>query len=245
MKTVTKGKSLNVLMKTAAILSTVILATSAFGQTATSTSNSGSSSSAQVNSQAMAAASGGYSNAQIYLDQRTPSEITTHHGYSGSYTVRSAPAVQPPSMGSGHPCSLSSSVGISLIGGGAGGGNSRVDEACLLAQMGQGSAALIMIARRDSEACLALRQVGTIPANSACSASERRQASQAAQRAAFAASAPSRTVPARAAPAQTARSISSYVNCSRREDGAILARKQRGAPYNDAQVASYCRAQMQ
>ncbi|MBY5973639.1 hypothetical protein [Pseudooceanicola marinus] len=222
-----------------ALFVSAMLATTAAGQSASSGSSSSSSSSAQVSTSSTSSAAGGHSNAQIYLDQRTPGEITTNHRYGGSYTVRNAPAVQPPSMGSGHPCSLSSSVGISLIGGGAAGGNSRVDEACLLAQMGQGQAALIMIARRDSEACQALRQVGTLPPNSVCTANERRQATQV-QRAAFAAT----TTPRRAT-TQAPRPLSSYVTCSRRDDGVILARKLRGTPFNDEQVADYCRSTMQ
>jgi hypothetical protein len=65
-------------------------------------------------------------------------------------------------------------VGISIIGGGVSGGAMKIDEACLLAQMGQGEAALIMIARRDVEACQALRSVGRIPASSRCTAAEKR-----------------------------------------------------------------------
>lgn len=125
-------------------------------QSSESGANSSSSSSTDVESAASANASGGNSNAQIYLDQRGPSSLSTQHSYSGKYTVRSAPSVQPPSMGSGHPCALGGSIGISLIGGGAAAGLNRVDDACLLAQMGQGQAALIMIARRDEEACKAL-----------------------------------------------------------------------------------------
>ncbi|WP_160891637.1 MULTISPECIES: hypothetical protein [Pseudooceanicola] len=232
-------------MTVAAIVATSLLwSVSATAQTTTTTSNAGSSSasSAQVESSAGAYASGGTggnsnSNAQIYIDQSTPETITTRQQYTGKYTVRSAPAVQPPSMGSGHPCALASSIGISLIGGGAAGGLGRVDEACLLAQMGQGQAALLMIARRDSEACVALRQVGTIPSNSVCSATERRQAARA-QRA----SAPQ--VSRQAATPATPRPIASYVRCSRRSDGKILAQRQRGTPYTDAQVADYCRGQI-
>lgn len=142
-----------------------------------------------------------------------------------------------PSMGSGHPCALSNSIGISLIGGGAAGGLSRVDEACLLAQMGQGQAALIMIARRDSEACFALRQVGTIPAGSVCSASDRRSTVQARRTTVS-------TMNQQATTRTTPAPISRYVSCSKRSDGKILARKQMGAPYTNEQVAAYCRSQI-
>ena len=197
-----------------------------------SNASSSSSSSAQVESSASASASGGYSNSQIYLDQRGPDSSRVQHNYSGSYTVRSAPPVQPPSMGSGHPCSMGGSIGISLIGGGASGGLTRVDEACLLAQMGQGQAALIMIAQRDPQACAALRQVGTIPAGSICSASERRAAERAQRRQAGTLS---------FAAEQPASRIGRYVTCSRNAKGQLVARKRPGTPFSDDQIAQFCR----
>lgn len=222
-------------MTSAAIMFTasMLWTSSAAAQTVFSNSSSSSSSSAEVESSASASASSGSSNAQIYLDQSGPTSVHSQHEYSGSYTMRSAPAVQPPSMGSGHPCALSGSIGFSIIGGGAAGGLSRVDEACLLAQMGQGQAALIMIARRDSEACLALRQVGSLPANSVCSASERRAAARA------------QPVAMSATTTQTAQPVSNYVTCTRNDDGQIVARKQRGTPYSDQQISTYCRQQLQ
>lgn len=244
-RSVTFKKEMNVpILAKVTLVATALLATAFCGsvataQSATSGSSSSSSSSATVDSSAVASASGGYSNAQIYLDQSTPGTISSNHNYSGSYEVRSAPAVQPPSMGSGHPCAISGSIGISLIGGGASGGLSRVDEACLLAQMGQGNAALIMIARRDSEACFALRQVGSIPSNSQCSASDRRAAAQVSRA--------QSAQPIRASSSSSSKtvvSIARYVTCSRDSDGGIRARKLRGAPFSNDQVASYCRAQM-
>ncbi len=104
-------------------------------------------------------ASGAQSASVLYLDQRTG---------NGTATLKTAPPVSAPSMGSGHPCGLSMSGGISIIGGGASAGSTYVDEACLLAQMGQGEAALIMIAKRDGDACRALRQVGRIASTSVC-----------------------------------------------------------------------------
>ena len=44
--------------------------------------------------------------------------------------------------------------------------------------MGQGEAALIMIAQRDPDACKALRQVGRIGASSVCTPAEKRAARQ-------------------------------------------------------------------
>lgn len=144
---------------------------SIFGAAKAQEATSSSSASANVTSTATASSAGG----SVYIagnPSDTASTVTYRGGYdvkqSGTSTIRSAPAVQAPSMGSGHPCAMSGSVGISIIGGGVSGGNMKVDEACLLAQMGQGEAALIMIARRDREACLALRSVGRIPSNSVC-----------------------------------------------------------------------------
>lgn len=215
------------------ISATAIWSSSAEAQTMNSNSTSSSSSSAQVESAASSSASGGTSNAQIYLDQRGNATTRAQHEYSGSYEVRSAPSIQPPSMGSGHPCGLGGSIGISLIGGGASGGVTQVDEACLLAQMGQGEAALIMIARRDPNACAALRQVGTIPSSSICSSSERRSAERAQRTAAnFVSRQPAAPPP-----------ISRFVTCSRNSDGQLVARKRGTVPYSDEQVAQFCRGQ--
>lgn len=207
-----------------------------------SESNSSSNSSAVVQSSAYSAASGGSGgaggsgyggsgyggNSQVYLDQRGPGTTKA--------TVRAAPAVQAPSMGSGHPCALGGSIGISIIGGGVSGGANKVDEACLLAQMGQGHAALIMIARRDSEACIALRQVGTIPSNSVCSSSER-QVAQRAQR--------TQRTQARSSTNQSSGpAIASMVTCSRNTSGQIVARKRSGSSFTDEQFANFCRGQM-
>ena len=115
----------------------------------------------------------------IYLDQSSGGKTEIRR--SGTTTLRTAPPVQAPSMGSGHPCGLGQSIGISVIGGGGAGGVTTVDEACLLAQMGQGEAALIMIAERDASACKALRTVERIPRNSLCTAAEKRAAAKAAK----------------------------------------------------------------
>ncbi len=114
----------------------------------------------------------------VYIDQSTkPGDYKTRTEVvnSGKYTVRSAPAVQAPSMGSGHPCGLGSSLGISIIGGGATGGATKVDDACLLLQAGATQAGLAMVAMRNPAACKALRSAGNIPANSVCSNEEKRR----------------------------------------------------------------------
>lgn len=144
-------------------------------QTVTNNTSSESSSEANVSVSSGASAS---SQGGSVIIAGAPSRTHTTVKNTGDYTVRSAPAVQAPSFGSGHPCAMAGSVGISIIGGGVSGGTMKIDEACLLAQMGQGEAALIMIARRDKEACYALRQVGRIPANSVCEKGEQRAVAQ-------------------------------------------------------------------
>lgn len=140
---------------------------SSHAQTATSQSGAASQSQSSANVQAGAA-----SNSAIVFN--TPSEtVQTNRGrvvqeYRGDYTVRSAPGILAPSMSSGHPCGLGSSVGISIIGGGGAGGNTRSDDACLLAQMGDTQAARIMIASRNPSACRALIASGQISAQSYC-----------------------------------------------------------------------------
>lgn len=226
----------------AILVTAVISASPVSAQSTNSNASSNSSSSAHVESSANASASGGTSNAQIYLDQRSGGTTRARHEYSGSYEVRSAPPVQPPSMGSGHPCGLGGSIGISLIGGGAAGGITQVDEACLLAQMGQGQAALVMIATRNPQACAALRQVGSIPSSSICSSSERRAAAR--SDSAASSFTPAQTVDVEPIDAASIGSISDYVTCSRNDSGQIVARKRGSAPFSDLQISQHCRGQI-
>lgn len=125
---------------TSAILS-MVMATGAFADVV-----SGSQSGAQA---------GAYSSVNV----TSPDDIT----------VRSAPDASAPSMSSGHPCAYSpASFGVSIIGGGASAGGMKIDDACLLAQMGERAAAIGMIAARNGEACVALRNAGRVSANSVC-----------------------------------------------------------------------------
>lgn len=238
-------RSISAAVATVSILASVAVSSlPAYAQTQSeSGANSSSSSSANVRSSAQASSSSGSSNAQIYLDQRGRAVSKTTHQYSGSYEVRSAPAVQPPSMGSGHPCGLSGSIGISIIGGGVGAGISQVDEACLLAQMGQGQAALMMIATRDPAACVALRKVGSIPGSSICSQDERREAERAERELNAIAAAPAFVAPVAAPEPTDFGLISDYVSCSRNDIGQLVARKTRTGPFSDDQIAQYCRDQ--
>lgn len=173
-------------MKFAVTLAAALLmGTASFAQTATgtgtATANSGSSSSA--NAGAIAHSGGGaggqaqQSQGQyLYLDQRTPGEVRStttsnvnvNERQSGTVRNEFAPAVSAPAMGSGHPCGMGNSLGISIIGGGATGGITRVDDACLLAQMGKTTAAMAMIAARSPAACAALVASGDISPDSNC-----------------------------------------------------------------------------
>jgi hypothetical protein len=66
-------------------------------------------------------------------------------------------------MSSGHPCAFAPvSVGVSVVGFGGAFGGQRIDDACLLAQMGERPAAMVMIAARNPAACQALMAVGRI-----------------------------------------------------------------------------------
>lgn len=103
--------------------------------------------------------------ARTYIDGRT---LLDQRG-GGDSTIRNAPQVSAPSMSSGHPCAFTpASASISIIGGGIGAGGQTVDNACLLAQMGEKQSALNMIAARDPAACRALVRSGRISANSYC-----------------------------------------------------------------------------
>lgn len=88
----------------------------------------------------------------------------------GNVTVNDrlqAPALAAPSMSSGHPCAYGTSFGLSLVGGAGSFGNSRIDDACLLAQMGYKDAAMVMVASRSGAAKNALERTGYIaPASS-------------------------------------------------------------------------------
>ena len=98
--------------------------------------------------------------------------------YSGSYRLENVPGVTPPGFSSGHPCAYAPvSFGVGIVGGGASAGGQRIDNACLLAQMGYTREAMAMIAARDPAAMAALEATGQVqgpstrPASSASSKS--------------------------------------------------------------------------
>lgn len=83
--------------------------------------------------------------------------------YDGSYRIENVPQVSAPGFSSGHPCAYAPlSGGIGVVGGGASLGGQRIDDACLLAQMGFTREAMAMIAARNPAAMVALRAGGKI-----------------------------------------------------------------------------------
>ena len=125
-----------------------------------STSTSNSLAAAQSAAGAVSQSSGGAGGAVIFNNPgNSRQEIVT----SGTQTIRSAPQVVAPSMSSGHPCAWAPlSVGVSVVGFGGAFGGQRIDDACLLAQMGVPQAAVLMIAARNPSACRALQAVGRV-----------------------------------------------------------------------------------
>jgi hypothetical protein len=129
-------------------------------------------SSATSASQAVSVAQGGAGgNVTFNTPSHTSADI--HQRHSGTQTLRTAPQVSAPSMSSGHPCAFAPvSMGVSVIGFGGAFGGQRIDDACLLAQMGVQDASISMIAARNPRACQALEAVGRIRAGS-CGGSRR------------------------------------------------------------------------
>jgi hypothetical protein len=83
--------------------------------------------------------------------------------------VATAPSLGGLALGGGHPCAYSPATAqISIIGGGAGIGGSKVDSACMLMVMGAAgdkkayTAAQLMIAARDPAACRAMETAGLV-----------------------------------------------------------------------------------
>lgn len=102
------------------------------------------------------------------------------NGNNSSVSIRDrkqAPAVfAPGGFSSGHPCAYGgSSFGLSVIGGGGsvGGNGNKIDEACMLAQMGYNDAAMALVAARSPEAAKALDATGHIQLQAAPVASTR------------------------------------------------------------------------
>lgn len=155
--------------------------------------------------------------ARTYIDGRT---LIDQRGGDGDATLRTAPQVSAPSMSSGHPCAYTpASGGLSIIGAGISAGGQTVDDACLLAQMGDNASAMHMIAARNPAACRALVAQGRIPRGSYCGSGG--------------SDAPS-------ASTKNVRPTVVGVTCGRRSDGAIVVKIARNANVNRANAVAYC-----
>lgn len=136
-----------------------------------------SSATAIAGASASAGASVRNSNTNVNTQGQLQGQSQSISGNNSSVNIRDrkqAPAHAAPSMSSGHPCAYGTSFGVSFVGGAVSGGGNKVDNACLLAQMGYGDAAMAMIAARDKGAYDALERAGYIaPAAAAPVASSR------------------------------------------------------------------------
>jgi hypothetical protein len=135
---------------------------------------------------------------------------------TGTRTLKTAPDVIAPSLGSGHPCMINTSVGISIIGGGASGGRGEVDYGCMMmrsASAVDNMAGRYYYAGKNVDACIAFRNAGAIVANYACSEKEKRAKRRARE---LAAQQPTATM-------SFAPVVSNklYEKCYRREDGML------------------------
>jgi len=142
-----------------------------------SASSSNSLAAAQAAAGAVSRSEGGSNN----LVFNNPANVTSNgrlHNTYGTQTIRTAPQVVAPSMSSGHPCAYAPiSVALSVIGFGGAIGGQVVDDACLLAQMGERPSSVSMIAARNPRACRALEANGRVPYGS-CGGGYGKQAAQ-------------------------------------------------------------------
>lgn len=140
-----------------AVILLIGLTVGAFAQSSESTA--GSEASAEVNVSTGAAAGAAINNygQKAGRDNRVYAEVAT------------APSLGGLALGGGHPCAYSPATAqISIIGGGAGIGGSKVDSACMLMVMGAAGdpkaykAAQLMLAARDPAACKAMEAAGMV-----------------------------------------------------------------------------------
>jgi hypothetical protein len=189
----------------ATIAVAALCAAPAYAQQARSVAGAQAISGSNAQSSSGAIAGGGTSSVNILPN---PSATTSNNKVD---TIPSG--VVGPGFGSGHPCAYSPvSIGVAVIGAGVSGGGQKVDEACLLAQMGYSQEAMYIIASRDRRACLALRSAGKIGPGS-CGGSDKTgvigtgNTAQAAVR------------PAAVASTQEAGQPSGYTRCVRSDKG--------------------------
>lgn len=131
--------------------------TAAFAQSSNSQSASEASANVEVASGAAAGAAINNYGQKPGSDNKTYQEVAT------------APSLGGLALGGGHPCAYSPATAqISIVGGGAGIGGSKVDSACMLMVMGAAGdtkayrAAQLMLAARDPAACRAMEAAGMV-----------------------------------------------------------------------------------
>lgn len=140
-----------------AVMLFIGLAVSAFAQTSGSVSNSGANSEVEVITGAAAGVNITNNGQKAGKDNTVYAEVS------------SAPSLGGLALGGGHPCAYSPATAqISIVGGGAGIGGSKVDSACMLMVMGAAGdakaykAAQLMLAARDPAACTAMEAAGLV-----------------------------------------------------------------------------------
>lgn len=140
-----------------AVLLFIGLTVSAFAQTSESTSISGAETEVEVRTKAISGSAINNYGQKAGKDNKVYNEVATAPGLGGL------------ALGGGHPCAYSPATAqISIIGGGAGIGGSKVDSACMLMVMGAAGdpkaykAAQLMLAARDPAACAAMDQAGLV-----------------------------------------------------------------------------------
>lgn len=134
-------------------------------QTATSETTSNANNTAN-----QVSASGAIAAGNIIQFPEQPATTTVRQEGTATTRIESAPSLGGLAVGGGHPCAWTpGSAQISIIGGGLGGAQMQVDEACMLAVMAAASgsgqmqqAALMIIAGRDADACKAMYQTGLV-----------------------------------------------------------------------------------
>jgi hypothetical protein len=155
------GYSGTILIVLAAVAFWMLLAIWAVATAQTSTSEANSSSGALASS-----GSASQAGAQIVTYGQKPGKGNTVYTDN---RIESAPSLGGLALGGGHPCAYSPATAqISIIGGGAGIGGSKVDSACMLMVMGAAGdkkaykAAQLMLAARDPAACRAMEAAGLV-----------------------------------------------------------------------------------
>jgi len=128
---------------------------------------------AQAGAQA-GSSSGSQSGSAVYQTYNNSGQTTST--LNGTRRLETAPDVIAPSLGSGHPCMINTSVGFSVIGGGASAGKGTVDVGCMMmrsANVTDNAAGRYYYAAKDVTACLSWKRVGAIPAAYPCTKKER------------------------------------------------------------------------